>query len=92
MAQSEAHSQIGGGGSDYPVQFSVDYQESSNRLSVLPRILLAIPILVVFAAIGGGIDMGDPELNGALLPIYAGGVLFLGPLLMILFRKKYPSI
>ena len=88
MAQSD--SQIEGRGSDYPVQFSVDYQESSNRLSVLPRILLAIPILVVFAVIGGAIDTGDPELNEALMPLYAGGFLLIGPLLMILFRKKYP--
>ena len=88
MAQSD--SQIEGRGSDYPVQFSVDYQESSNRLSVLPRILLAIPILVVFAVIGGAIDTGDSELNEALMPLYAGGFLFIGPLLMILFRKKYP--
>ena len=88
MVQSD--SQIEGRVSGYPVQFSVDYQESSNRLSVLPRILLAIPILVVFAVIGGAIDTGDPELNEALMPLYAGGFLLIGPLLMILFRKKYP--
>ena len=88
MAQSD--SQVEGRGSDYPVQFSVDYQESSNRLSVLPRILLAIPIFVVFAVIGGAIDTGDSELNEALMPLYAGGFLLIGPLLMILFRKKYP--
>ena len=84
MAQSEASS-------DYPVQFSVDYQESRNRLSVLLRIILAIPIIVVSAAIGGYIDLGDPALNEALAPLYAGGFLFLAPLLMIVFRKKYPK-
>ena len=83
MAQSEASS-------DYPVQFSVDYQASRNRLSVLLRLILAIPILIVGAAIGGYIDMGDPGLNEALSPLYAGGFLFIGPLLMIVFRKKYP--
>ena len=83
MAQSEASS-------DYPVQFSVDYPASRNRLSVLLRLILAIPILIVGAAIGGYIDMGDPELNEALAPLYAGGFLFIGPLLMIVFRKKYP--
>ena len=84
MAQSEASS-------DYPVQFSVDYQASRSRLSVLLRIILAIPIVIVGAAIGGYIDMGDPELNEALAPLYAGGLLFIGPLLMIVFRKKYPK-
>ena len=83
-------SRTGARGSDYPVQFTVDYQESSNRLSVLPRVLLAIPILVVSAFIGGFIDLGDPDLNEALMPLYAGGFLFLAPLLMIVFRKKYP--
>ena len=84
MAQSQA-------GSDYPVQFSVDYPESRNRLSVLLRLILAIPIVIVGAAVGGYIDMGDPELNEALAPLYAGGVLWIGPLLMIVFRKKYPK-
>lgn len=82
--------QIGGGGSDYPVQFSVDYQDSRDRLSVLLRILLAIPILVVLAVVSGFIDTGDADLNQALSPLYAGGFLVLGPLLMILFRAKYP--
>ena len=91
MAQSEANSNMGGGGSDYPVQLSVDYQGSRNRLSVLLRIILAIPILVVGAFIGGYFDTGSPELNEAMLPISVGGVLFIGPLLMIVFRKKYPK-
>ena len=89
MAQSDP--QIEGKASDYPVQYSVDYQESSNRLSVLVRVILAIPIAVVGAAVGGYIDTGSPELNADLAPLYAGGVLFIAPLLMILFRKKYPK-
>ena len=84
MAQS-------GAGSNYPVQFSVDYPESRNRLSVLLRLILAIPIVIVGAAVGGYIDAGDAGLNEALTPLYAGGVLFIGPLLMIVFRKKYPK-
>ena len=32
-------------GSDYPVQYSVDYPESSNRITVLFRLILAIPVL-----------------------------------------------
>ena len=90
MAQSEANSNMGGGGSDYPVQLSVDYQGARNRLSVLLRIILAIPILVVFGFIVGYVNTGNRELNEALLPLSAGGFLFIGPLLMIVFRKKYP--
>ena len=31
----------------YPVQFSIDYPESSRRLTALFRIALAIPILIL---------------------------------------------
>ena len=88
MGQSREHS---GGSGDYPVQLSIDYQESSNRLSVLLRIILVIPIMVVLAAVSGAILTGDRDLDQALAPLFVGGWLFLGPLLMILFRKKYPK-
>lgn len=84
MAQS-------GASSDYPVQFSVDYPKSRDRLSVLLRLILAIPIVIVGAAVGGYIDMGDPELTESFAPLFAGGVLWIGPLLMIVFRGKYPK-
>ena len=71
MAQSEASS-------DYPVQFSVDYQASRNRLSVLLRIILAIPILVVGAFIGGYFDTGSPELNEACCPSLPAGFCLSG--------------
>ncbi len=84
----------GGGGSNgdpYPVQFWVDYPETSNRLSVLLRIILIIPILVVAATVIGTFATGEPELDRGLYWIWAGGFLVFGPLLMILFRKKYPK-
>ena len=37
--------------SDYPVQYSVDYPESSNRITVLFRLILAIPSLVIVALV-----------------------------------------
>ena len=84
--------QSGGGssGDDYPVQLSIDYPETSNRLSVLLRIILIIPIAIVAAAVSGAIITGIPDLDEALAPFFVGGYIFLGPLLMILFRKKYP--
>ena len=80
-----------GGNADYPVQLSIDYQESSNRLSVLLRIILVIPIMLVLATVTGAVITQDQSLNETLAPFFAGGWLFLGPLLMILFRKKYPK-
>ena len=86
-----AQSGGGSGGDDYPVQLSIDYPETSNRLSVLLRIILIIPIAIVAAAVSGAIITGIPDLDEALAPFFVGGYIFLGPLLMILFRKKYPK-
>jgi hypothetical protein len=74
----------------YPVTFSVDYPERElNRLTTGFRLIVAIPILIVLAALGGeGAHYGNQQswaFGGG-----AGGLLFLAPLLMILFRQKYP--
>ena len=37
--------------SDYPVQLSIDYPESSNRLTAFFRLILMIPIVIVATAI-----------------------------------------
>jgi hypothetical protein len=73
----------------YPVQFSVEYPDRPlNRLTTAFRILVAIPILILLEAVSGGryvpSDHGDAVMYGA------GGLLFFAPLLMILFRRKYP--
>jgi hypothetical protein len=78
------------GSTAYPVTFSVDYPERElNRLTTGLRLILAIPILIVLAALGGeGAHYGNQQswaFGGG-----AGGLLFLAPLLMILFRQKYP--
>jgi hypothetical protein len=78
------------GSTAYPVTFSVDYPERElNRLTTGFRLIVAIPILVVLAALGGeGAHYGNEQswaFGGG-----AGGLLFLAPLLMILFRQKYP--
>ena len=63
----------------HPIQFTVDYPDRPlNRLATGLRIFAAIPILIVVATVSGG-------------SYAAGGVLFFGPLLMILFREKYPQ-
>ena len=78
------------GSTAYPVTFSVDYPERElNRLTTGLRLIVAIPILIVLAALGGeGAHYGNQQswaFGGG-----AGGLLFLAPLLMILFRQKYP--
>jgi hypothetical protein len=60
----------------HPVRFSVDYPDRDlNRLTTGLRLFTAIPIAIVLATIGAA--------GGA-------GLLFLPPLLMIVFRQKYP--
>ena len=89
MSATDHPEGAGGGGSTppaspyqpaptYPINYSVDYPDRPlNRVTTGLRIFTAIPIVIVIGAVGGA-SYG------------AGGVLFLGPLLMILFRQKYP--
>jgi hypothetical protein len=75
----------------YPVQFSVDYPDRPlNRLTTFFRIFVAIPILIVLGGVAGG--TWEWTSNGRTMAVAAGagGVLVFAPLLMILFRQKYP--
>jgi hypothetical protein len=75
----------------YPVQFSVDYPDRPlNRLTTAFRIFVAIPILIVLGSVSGGTWGRFSSNRGTFVLSGAGGMLFLGPLLMILFRRKYP--
>ena len=75
----------------YPVRFTVDYPDRPlDRLTTGFRILVAIPILILLGTVSGGESWqwGTQDTQEAV--VGAGGLLFLGPLLMILFRRKYP--
>jgi len=87
----EAGTTQAGGEPRYPVEYSVDYPDRDlNRLTTAFRLIWAIPIAIVLATLSGehaaGYEYGQYWHFGAAL----GGGLFLGPLLMILFRQKYP--
>jgi hypothetical protein len=79
---------------EHPVRFSVDYPDRPlNRLTTAFRIFTVIPIAIVLASIGGYSGGGggyDPDGTSATIAIGGTGLLFLPPLLMILFREKYP--
>ena len=88
-------------GGAYPVQLSVDYPDRPlNRLTTFFRIFVAIPIMIVLGAVSGGTyrwgsgswDSGSDRMGdtGTMVVAGAGGLLFLAPLLLILFRQKYP--
>ena len=76
---------------EYPVQFSVDYPDRDlNRVTTAFRIFTIIPIAIVLGAVSGGSWQYSYQNGARDVVAAAGGVLFIGPLLMILFREKYP--
>jgi hypothetical protein len=76
----------------YPVQLKVDPPiEARNRLTVGLRFLWVIPIAIVLTAVSGDVWTFRPTSgSGVIVIAAAGGFLFWAPLLMILFRQKYP--
>src|SRR5689334_1936702 len=85
---------------NYPLVFSVDYPDRLGRLTTAFRLVLSIPILIVVAAL-----VGAQSLSEGLTQTYAvepyfrvsvpnllavAGLLVFAPLLMIVFRRKYP--
>jgi hypothetical protein len=76
---------------EYPVQFSVDYPDRDlNRVTTAFRIFTIIPIAIVLSTISGGTWQWSYGHSATTTVALAGGLLFIGPLLVILFRKKYP--
>ena len=75
----------------YPVQFSVDYPDRPlDRLTTLFRIFTVIPIAIVLGTVSGSTYQWSYRGNMNAVIAGVGGLLFLAPLLMILFRQKYP--
>lgn len=75
----------------YPVQFSVDYPDRLlDRLTSAFRIFVVIPIAIVLGAVSANTYQWSSRGNTVVIVAGSGGPLFLGPLLMILFRQKYP--
>jgi hypothetical protein len=78
---------------EYPVRFAVDYPDRElSRLTTFFRFFTVIPIAIVLGAVSGGsynFDWGGSS-DASSTFVAAGGFLFLAPLLIILFREKYP--
>ena len=77
---------------EHPVRFSVEYPDRPlNRLTTAFRIFTVIPIAIVLASIGGYAGGGYGASGDApTIAVGGTGLLFLPPLLMIVFREKYP--
>jgi hypothetical protein len=79
----------------YPVQLTIDYPDRAlDRLTSALRIFTVIPIAIVLSTVAGTVVTSSYSQSGraasTATAVGAGGLLFAGPLLMILFRQKYP--
>lgn len=90
MSENPSDAAAGSAGSAYPVHFDVDYPDRElDRVRTAFRLILVVPILIVLGSVSGWVlQVGDTP-KGAVIS-GAGGLLFIPPLLMILFRRKYP--
>lgn len=73
------------------MRFSVDYPARPlDRLTSAFRIFTVIPIWIVLGTVSAATWQAGSGGHGGVVVAGAGGLLFLGPLVMILFRQKYP--
>ena len=78
----------------YPARLEVDYTVEHNRVKTLFRLVLVIPIAIVYGALTAGAtstvyyESSDTTVSRSSGGIVAG--LFVATLLMILFRQRYP--
>src|SRR4051794_11103209 len=77
----------------YPATLDAQYPDRAlNRLPTFFRAFTVIPIAVVLGTVSGATQIyaeGTGSHTRAVV-VGAGGLLFAAPLLMILFREKYP--
>ncbi len=75
----------------YPVQLRVDYPDRPlDRLSTFFRLFIAIPILLVLGGVSGGTWQWTSQGHTTGVAAGAGGLLVFAPMLLIVFRQKYP--
>ena len=77
----------------YPARLEVDYAAEYNRVTTLFRVVLIIPIAIVYGVLTAGETQTVYDQSGQSVSTTSGGIaagLFLATLLMILFRRRYP--
>ena len=74
----------------YPVSYDVDYADRPVRVNTAFRAFTLIPILVVLGSIVGYSASYSGGEGAGTIAVGGSGMLFVPPLLMIVFRQKYP--
>jgi hypothetical protein len=91
--------QYGGGAppageAPYPARLAVAYPEQLSRVTTAFRIILIIPIAILYGILSGGGTQSFQTDAGDWIYVTSagiGGSLFFATLLMILFRERYPK-
>lgn len=89
---------IPGSPAPYAARLEIDYPEQLNRLSSVFRLILIIPIAILFSILSATSTSTSVVVNASdevvtKVSTDTGGIasaLFVATLLMILFRKRYP--
>lgn len=77
----------------YPARLQVEYADRHDRVKTLFRLVLVIPVAIVYGALTAGVTQTVRDQSGETLSTTSGGILsglFVATLLMILFRRRYP--
>jgi hypothetical protein len=77
----------------YAARLEVDYSDEHNRATTFFRVLLVIPIAIIFEVLTAGVTRTVYDQSGDAVSVTSGGItsgLFVATLLMILFRQRYP--
>jgi hypothetical protein len=77
----------------YPARLEVDYSDQHNRMTTLFRVVLIIPIAILYGVLTAGATRTVYDQNGNVVSTTSGGIaagLFLATLLMIVIRQRYP--
>jgi hypothetical protein len=77
----------------YPARLEIDYSDQLDRVKTLFRLVLVIPIAIVYGVLTAGVTRTVYDQSGEAVSTTSGGIvsgLFAATLLMILFRRRYP--
>ena len=77
----------------YAARLAVDYPDQHNRVTTLFRLVLVIPIAIIYGVLTAGVTRTVYHEGSQTVSTTSGGIaagLFTATLLMILFRQRYP--
>ena len=77
----------------YPARLEVSYPERHDRVTTLFRLVLVIPIAIVYGVLTSGVSQTVYDETGQAVGTASASIatgLFAATLLMIVFRQRYP--